>query len=134
MFFHYLIESISFIKNSKFIYFKIIFKFFLLVFFKNYTPIQSISLLNKSASFLSIDPLSEGSMDLHSDPNSKAFRAAATAISTSALSASAISASTSSVAGLMTEKVFPDIESTHSLLINSFDRKQFLLNKHFYNI
>src|ERR1700682_6364233 len=52
-------------------------------------------------------------------PSSNALRAAFTASSTSALSPSATNAKTSSLAGFMVSKVFPDFGDTHLPPINS---------------
>ena len=68
------------------------------------------------ARFTKYLPLFSGVSLLHGPLN--AFRAAATAISTSFSVASWTEVITSSVEGLMTSKVFPSTPLTHSLLMN----------------
>jgi hypothetical protein len=59
----------------------------------------------------------------HTEPRAKAFFAAATAKSTSALSPSAMAARSFPFAGLKVLKVFLLTESTHSLLIKSYEKE-----------
>src|SRR5579862_4610275 len=80
--------------------------------------ISSACCSSRSASRFRYRPRSDAGVLRHG-PDSRARRAAETALSTSAASASAICASSSPVAGLTVEKVFPEVLANHSLLMSS---------------